>query len=258
MGLEIAKLLAKDTKVLVSGRHEHKIERAKEVLQEFGNIEYMCMDVSSRADVQAFAAKAQEMGEVKNVIHTAGVNEYVGGKPTKASHILENNIRGVQYMGEAFLPIICEGGSYVNVASMSSYYYPLSEYLDSFREALKDNFAPVEALVGEDGGKAYAISKMFVRWYTLASIDRASARGARINSISPGLIWTQMSKDFEDKMPGSMTGFAMTLPIGRMGQPTEIADLVEFLCRPGYIHGADILIDGGNINYCQVEQFDLF
>lgn len=258
MGLEVAKRLSKYTKVMLCGRRKSKLDEARWLLMDYNNIEYVIMDVSKRDDIQAAVDTAQKLGVVKNVIHTAGVNEYAGGKPNEASYILENNIKGVQYVAEGFLPIICEGGSYVNVASMSSYYYPIEDYLDAFKEALKGNFDPVEALVGEEGAKAYAISKLFVRWYTMCSIDRASARGARINSISPGLIWTPMSKEFEEKLPGSMTAFASTLPIGRMGKSEEIADLVEFLCRPGYIHGEDILIDGGNINYCRYDQFDLF
>ena len=256
MGLEIAKLLAKDSVVLLSGRHENKVEAAKEKLKGCGEFEYMCMDVGSAEDVKAFAAKAQGLGEVVNVVHTAGVNEYIAGKPTPAHYIIENNVRGAVNMGETFLPIIAEGGSYINIASMSSYYYPMEQYLDMLKEAYKGNLQPMLDECGEDGTKSYAFTKMFVRWYTMANIDRASARGARINSISPGIIWTDMSKDFEDKAPGSITGFAATLPIGRMGQAKEVAELVEFLCKPGYIHGTDILIDGGNVNYCRTEQIE--
>lgn len=258
MGLEIAKRLAKDTKILLCGRRESKLLEAKAVLKDFEGVEYAVMDVVDREAIKAAVAKAQEMGEIKNVIHAAGVNEYTNGKPNDPGFILENNIKGAQYMAEAFLPVICEGGSYVNIASMSSYYNPLPDFLDSFNEALKGNFEPVKELVGPKSDKAYAVSKMFVRWYTLSSIQRAAARGARINSISPGLIWTPMAKEFEDVIPGSMTVYATTLPVPRMGEATEIADLIESICDNGYINGCDILIDGGNIGNLTFEQFDEF
>ena len=141
---------------------------------------------------------------------------------------------------------------------MSSYYNPLPDYIDAFVEAMGGNFEPVKEKVGSKSDKAYAVSKMFVRWYTLSSIQRAAARGARINSISPGLIWTPMAKEFEDVIPGSMTAYATTLPVPRMGEASEIADLVEQLCDNGYINGCDILIDGGNIGNLTFEQFDEF
>ena len=258
MGIEIAKRLAKNTKILLCGRRESKLAEAKAALKDCENVEYAVMDVVNRDDIKAAVEKAREMGEVKNVIHAAGVNEFTNGKPNDPGFILENNIKGAQYIAEAFLPIICEGGSYLNIASMSSYYNPLPDYIDAFVEAMGGNFEPVKEKVGSKSDKAYAVSKMFVRWYTLSSIQRAAARGARINSISPGLIWTPMAKEFEDVIPGSMTAYATTLPVPRMGEASEIADLVEQLCDNGYINGCDILIDGGNIGNLTFEQFDEF
>lgn len=258
MGLEIAKRLANGTNILLCGRRESKLAEAKEILKDFSGVEYAVMDVVDREAIKAAVAKAQAMGEIKNVIHAAGVNEYTNGRLNEPGFILENNIKGVQYMAEAFLPVICEDGSYVNIASMSSYYNPLPDYLDAFAEALNGNFAPVKEKVGDKSDKAYAVSKMFVRWYTLSSIQRAADRGARINSISPGLIWTPMAKEFEDAIPGSMTAYSTTLPVPRMGKASEIADLVEQICSNGYINGCDILIDGGNIGNLTFEQFDEF
>lgn len=161
-------------------------------------------------------------------------------------------------MPKHFCLLSAKAGGYLNIASMSSYYNPLPDYIDAFVEAMGGNFEPVKEKVGSKSDKAYAVSKMFVRWYTLSSIQRAAARGARINSISPGLIWTPMAKEFEDVIPGSMTAYATTLPVPRMGEASEIADLVEQLCDNGYINGCDILIDGGNIGNLTFEQFDEF
>ena len=258
MGIEIAKRLAKNTKILLCGRRESKLAEAKAALKDCESVEYAVMDVVNKDNIKAAVEKAREMGEIRNVIHAAGVNEFTNGKPNDPGFILENNIKGAQYIAEAFLPVICEGGSYINIASMSSYYNPLPDYIDAFIEALGGNFEPVKEMVGSKSDKAYAVSKMFVRWYTLSSIQRASARGARINSISPGLIWTPMAKEFEDVIPGSMTAYATTLPVPRMGEASEIADLVEQLCDNGYINGCDILIDGGNIGNLTFEQFDEF
>ena len=144
MGIEIAKRLAKNTKILLCGRRESKLAEAKAALKDCENVEYAVMDVVNRDDIKAAVEKAREMGEVKNVIHAAGVNEFTNGKPNDPGFILENNIKGAQYIAEAFLPVICEGGCYLNIASMSSYYNPLPDYIDAFVEAMGGNFEPVK------------------------------------------------------------------------------------------------------------------
>lgn len=256
MGIEIAKLLAKDTDILVADIQPSRIEIAKDELKDFKNIEYVIADISKLEDVQALAANVQEMGKLQNVIHAAGISEVFAGERVLGSHCMTNNVNAAINMGNVFIPLLTEGCNYINIASMTSYYQNLNDYIDQFKEALKGNLEPLISNCGDENTTvAYGLSKAFVRWYTMANIDRVGEKGARINSISPGLIWTPMPQGVEALMPGVITGFAATCPMGgRMGEAKEIADLVEFLCRPGYINGADILIDGGILHHVNVEQ----
>ena len=257
IGIEVARLLAKETDVLVADIQEARIEVAKEELKDFSNIEYLQMDVTKLEDVQAMADKALSMGELQNVVHCAAINEVFVDRRVSVREIVTANTTGALNMGKVFFPILPEGSSYINIASMTSYYRPTDQYVEDFEEILKGNFEPIIEKIGEtDASTAYGLSKAFVRWYSMSNIDLIAERGARINTISPGVIWTPMPQAVEAMMPGVIVGFASMCPVeGRMGEPEEVAELAYFLCHAKYINGEDILIDGGMLHHIQVPQF---
>ena len=237
IGIETVKLLAKEASVLVVDFQEERIAIAKEELKHLDNVEYICADVSKIED----AEKA-----------------FIDYRPS-ATEIVTNNVGGAINMGRVFFPLVGEGSCYLNVASMSSYYADYTLLVDRYKAALNGDFQPlIDACGGEiNGTEAYSVSKRFTRWYTMANIDRMSEKGARIVSISPGLIWTPMPQAVEKLMPGVITGFACTCPVeGRMGKPEEAAELIDFMLHAKYINGEDVLIDGGMLNHCNIEQLD--
>ena len=259
IGIETVKLLAKEASVLVVDFQEERIAIAKEELKYLDNVEYICADVSKIEDAEKVGAKAREMGEVLHVIHAAAINEaFIDYRPS-ATEIVTNNVGGAINMGRVFFPLVGEGSCYLNVASMSSYYADYTLLVDRYKAALNGDFQPlIDACGGEiNGTEAYSVSKRFTRWYTMANIDRMSEKGARIVSISPGLIWTPMPQAVEKLMPGVITGFACTCPVeGRMGKPEEAAELIDFMLHAKYINGEDVLIYGGMLNHCNIEQLD--
>ena len=258
IGIETARLLAKETAVLVADIQPSRIDIAKEELKDFDNIEYMVANVANLEDVKAMGEKVKEMGELKNVVHAAAKSEVFADERVLGSDCMRNNVLGAINMATVFIPMLTKGCNYINIASMTSWYQNINDYVDQFKAALNGDLEPLISNCGDTNTTvAYNLSKGFVRWYTMANIDRVGERGARINSISPGIIWTPMPQGVEKLMPGVVTGFASTCPMeGRMGDPKEVAELVEFLCRPGYINGTDILIDGGIMHRIQVEQLE--
>jgi NAD(P)-dependent dehydrogenase (short-subunit alcohol dehydrogenase family) len=108
-----------------------------------------------------------------------------------------------------------EGGSIVNLAS--------------------------RAYLGNFGQFNYSMSKGGVVGLTRAlALEHAPA--VRVNAIAPGLIATEMSMAIPDEIRDKMVA---GIPLGRMGQPEEIADLVAWMVRPGYITGHVFVIGGG-------------
>lgn len=97
-----------------------------------------------------------------------------------------------------------------------------------------------------NGGAAYLIAKRGVQWLVRREAAAFGRRGARIVSVSPGIIDTPMARA-EQRAHPMMAQMITATPVGRMGRPEEIAAVAAFLCSPdaGYITGTDILVDGG-------------
>lgn len=101
-----------------------------------------------------------------------------------------------------------------------------------------------------DGHNAYAGSKQAIaRWMRKQSTDYAQ-KGIRINAVAPGIVQTPLTDGvMEDKqLGGLMKDFGDTVPVGRLGQPSDIAELVYFLLSPQaqYVQGSVFFVDGGH------------
>lgn len=248
MGFEAAKLMGRDHKIILVGRTVSKLEHAIQELTALGiEAESYPGDASDRASVKKLAAYAASQGAVKAVIHAAGVS------PTMAdgARLFEINAIGTIIIDEEFSEVMPAGSCILNVSSSSGYMlpasmlptdaYPLSlENVDAFRDAIGGvlNAMPEE----RRGGMAYPISKNFVIWYTERMAVKLGGKGIRVVSIAPGIIRTPLSAG-----EASSEAMAKGCPVGRMGEPEEIAKMMAFIINDSYLNGVDILYDGGLI-----------
>ncbi|MGN0695666.1 MAG: SDR family oxidoreductase [Oscillospiraceae bacterium] len=251
MGLETAKLVGKDRKIILVGRTVSKLENALNELRSLG-IEaeaYPC-DAGDREAVYKLAEYASSQGIVKTVIHAAGVSPHMAD----ALKIFRINALGTINIDEAFGAVMGEGGCILNVSSMSGYMLPEASIprqiyalaltdAAAFEEAAAKMLAAVPA--EQSTGMAYSISKNFVIWYTAKMAIRYGKKGIRVVSIAPGTISTPMG-DIEGEEAAS---FALAGALGRVGAPEEIAKLMAFMVSDecSYLTGVDILYDGGSI-----------
>ena len=136
----------------------------------------------------------------------------------------------------------------------SSAAYQVSAFVDADQEALlRDPLAPdfLERAVtaaGDDSGFAYALAKVGVIRAAGRAAVRWGALGGRVCSVSPGLIDTPMGRQ-ELAQQEAMQGMLAAIPIGRVGEPDEVAAVATYLLSDtaSFVSGIDVLVDGGMV-----------
>jgi NAD(P)-dependent dehydrogenase (short-subunit alcohol dehydrogenase family) len=208
------------------------------------------VDVSSAESVSALAEEAAALGSITQVAHTAGLS------PSQASTaaILAVDLLGVALVLEEFAKVIAPGGAGVVIASMAGHMFPplTPEQAQALIHAPAAELLqlPFVAEVGEPG-LAYGIAKQANHVQVQAASKVWGGRGARINSISPGIISTPMSQEeLASPLGDGMRAMIAASAAGRMGTPDDIAAAAEFLLGPhaSFITGTDVLVDGGVVS----------
>jgi NAD(P)-dependent dehydrogenase (short-subunit alcohol dehydrogenase family) len=248
IGQAIARRVGTGKHLLLADLRIGHAEAAAKVLSEAGfAVSTASVDVSSRASVEALVQAATAIGQVTGVIHAAGIS------PSQASPqtILSVDLYGTALVLEAFGEVITKGGSGVVIASQSG--HRLGALTAEQNAALATT--PAEDLLAlsflqdvTDSLHAYQLSKRGNALRVMAEAVRWGKRGARINTISPGIVITPLAKDELTGPRGEGYRRMIELsPVGRAGTPDEVANLAALLMGPdgGFITGSDFLMDGG-------------
>jgi NAD(P)-dependent dehydrogenase (short-subunit alcohol dehydrogenase family) len=250
IGQAIVRRISAGKHIVLADLRPENAETTAKTLSDAGfEVSTTKVDVSSRASVQALVKQATSLGEVTGVIHAAGVS------PSQASPetILKVDLYGTALVLEEFGEVIARGGSGVVIASQSGHRLPA---LSAEQNALLAK-TPVEKLLAlpmlqpdqvKDSLHAYQISKRANSLRVMAEAVRWGKRGARINTISPGIIITPLAND-ELKGPRG-PGYRRMMELcaaGRAGTPDEVGTVGALLMGPdgAFITGSDFLMDGG-------------
>jgi NAD(P)-dependent dehydrogenase (short-subunit alcohol dehydrogenase family) len=252
MGLATAKILGRDRHVVVSDVSEARLAAAVTELRELRiDATTVLCDVTDRSSVEALVECAQRLGRVSSVVHAAGVSPQMGAPDM----IIRVNAVGTVHVADAFFRIAGEGFALVNVASVAGHMLPAFLAPSRvYKLALSDVGAFATQLIRKSArgpaklrpGRAYALSKNFVVWYSKAVAPSFGARNARVLSVSPGSFDTSMGRLEAKSGSSKLVEFAA---IKRFGKPEEVAELLAFCAsdKPGYLTGVDILCDGGTM-----------
>ncbi|MFE5239524.1 MULTISPECIES: SDR family oxidoreductase [unclassified Streptomyces] len=250
MGQAIARRIGPGAQLVVADHDEGVLESAAGQLEGEGyRVTARPVDVTSRASVAALAGTAASLGEVRSVVHTAGLS------PVQApvSAILAVDLLGVALVLEEFGQVVASGGAGIVIASMAGHMRPgpPPEEARQLAETPADDLLALPICAEEafgDSGAAYSFAKHANLLRVRAASTAWGARGARINSISPGVISTPMGRA---ELDGD-SGAAMRMMIDasnakRAGAPADIAAAAEFLLGPAasFVSGTDLLVDGG-------------
>jgi NAD(P)-dependent dehydrogenase (short-subunit alcohol dehydrogenase family) len=250
IGQAIARRVSAGNHVVLADLHQANSDAAAEVMRDAGfEVTTTTTDVSSRDSVHALVETATALGDITGVIHAAGVS------PSQASPatILSVDLYGTALVLEEFGNVIARGGAGVVIASQSG--HRLGALTVKQNRALATT--PADELLKlsmlqpnevTDPLHAYQIAKRANSLRVMAEAVRWGTRGARINTISPGIIFTPLARDELSGPRGEGYRRMIELcPAGRGGTPDEIGTVGALLMgsNGAFITGSDFLIDGG-------------
>jgi NAD(P)-dependent dehydrogenase (short-subunit alcohol dehydrogenase family) len=216
--------------LIAAGRRRDRLEEvAQQVRSAGGRCEIVTGDVRQEAVAQAWAAEAvKRHGGLDGLVNAAGVIGSTGllsSTPEEWDRVMDSNLRSVFLMTKAAAPALIERkGAVVNLSSVAG---P----------------RPYMGLL------PYCVSKAAVDQLTRCTALELAAQGVRVNAVCPGVVVTELHTvtnavpDYAGFLERSKT----THPLGRVGQPEEVASLILFLlsAEAGWITGSTVSIDGG-------------
>lgn len=184
-------------------------------------------DVGNADEVQAMVDEAHAaFGHIDVLVNNAGITRdglLIRMKDSDWDDVLNINLKGVYLVSKAVAKLMVKqrSGRIINMTSVSG-------------------------VTGNVGQANYAAAKAGVIGFTKTCAKELAARGITVNAVAPGFIETAMTDVLPEKIK---EGIAATVPLGRMGQPEEIAGVVTFLASDfaSYITGQVLNVDGGMV-----------
>lgn len=250
IGMAIARRMGYGMKIVIGDKNINNSMAIADIMNKAGfDVAAMEMDLSNRESIRSIIAEAQKYGDITMLVNAAGVSP--SQAPIEA--ILKVDLYGTAVLLEEVGKVIAEGGTGVTISSQSGHRMPA---LTPEQDRLLAT-TPTEELLSlpmlqpeniENTLHAYQMAKRCNVKRVMAEAVKWGERGARINSISPGIIVTPLALDeFNGPRGDFYKNMFAKCPAGRPGTADEVANVAELLMRPqgAFITGADFLIDGG-------------
>ncbi len=250
IGMAIARRMGYGKKIVLGDKKTENAEAMAKVMREAGfDVAPMEMDLSSRESIGNLIAEAKKYGEITMLVNAAGVS------PSQASveTSLKVDLYGTAVLLEEVGKVMASGGVGVTISSQSG--HRMRQLSPEEDEQLA--CTPTEELLSleilqpsniRDTLHAYQMAKRCNEKRVMAESVKWGEKGARINSISPGIIVTPLAMDeFNGPRGDFYKNMFAKCPAGRPGTADEVANAAELLMsdRGAFITGADFLIDGG-------------
>ena len=250
IGLAIVRRIASGKKIVIGDRSLVNARAAADALNGSGfDAVALEADLSSRESILSLISEACKYGDIRYLVNSAGVS------PSQASieTILKVDLYGTAVLLEEVGKVIVSGGSGVTVSSQSGYRMPaLTPEADRLLATTPaEELLALEMLRPEnirDTLHAYQMAKRCNVKRVMAEAVKWGERGARLNSLSPGIIVTPLAIDeFNGPRGGFYNNMFAKCPAGRPGTADEVAHVAELLLedKGAFITGSDFLIDGG-------------
>lgn len=250
IGMAIARRMGYGKKIILGDKKPENAQTIAKTMNEAGfDVLPMETDIASRESIQSLIAKARKHGEITMFVNAAGVS------PSQASieTILQVDLYGTAVLLDEVGKVIAQDGAGVTISSQSG--HRMKQLTPEEDEQLA--CTPAEELLApdilqpaniRDTLHAYQFAKRCNEKRVMAEAVKWGERGARINSISPGIIVTPLALDeFNGQRGDFYKNMFAKCPAGRPGTADEVANVAELLMseKGAFITGADFLIDGG-------------
>jgi len=250
IGMAIARRMGYGKKIFVGDKKIENANTVARIMNEAGfDITPLEVDISSRVSVLNLIDKAQEHGEISMFINAAGVS------PSQApiDVILKVDLYGTAILLEEVGKVIKHGGTGVTISSQSGHRMAAlsAEENELLATTPTDELLALNILQSQnikDTLHAYQIAKRCNEKRVMAEAVKWGERGARVNSISPGIIVTPLAIDeFNGPRGDFYKNMFAKCPAGRPGTADEVANVAELLMsdKGAFITGSDFLMDGG-------------
>lgn len=250
IGMAIARRMGYGMKIVIGDKKPENAQAIAKTMNDAGfDVVPMEMDLSSRASIQNIIVEAQKYGDITMLVNAAGVSP--SQAPIEA--ILKVDLYGTAVLLEEVGKVIAPGGVGVTISSQSG--HRMKQLTPEEDEQLA--CTPTEELLKlpllqpeniRDTLHAYQLAKRCNEKRVMAESVKWGEKGARINSISPGIIVTPLAIDeFNGPRGDFYKNMFAKCPAGRPGTADEVANVAELLMsgKGAFITGADFLIDGG-------------
>ena len=250
IGMAIARRMGYGKKIVIGDKKLENARAIERIMADAGfDVTAMEMDLSYRKSIQNLIAEAQKYGEIAMLVNAAGVSP--SQAPIEA--ILKVDLYGTAVLLEEVGKVIQAGGVGVTISSQSGHRMPALTPEEDEQLAV----TPAEELLSlnilqpeniKDTLHAYQMAKRCNEKRVMAEAVKWGEKGARINSISPGIVVTPLAIDeFNGPRGDFYKNMFAKCTAGRPGTADEIANVAELLMsdKGAFITGADFLIDGG-------------
>ena len=250
IGMAIARRMGYGMKIILGDKSIDNAKKIAEIMNNAGfDVEPIKMDLSSKEDILNIIKMSQQYGEIKMLVNSAGVSP--SQAPIEA--ILNVDLYGTAVLLEEVGKVIAKGGVGVTISSQSGKRMPQLTAEQDEQLAC----TPTEELLSldllqpkniKDTLHAYQLAKRCNEKRVMAESVKWGERGARINSISPGIIVTPLAIDeFNGPRGDFYKNMFAKCPVGRPGTADEVANVAELLMsdKGAFITGTDFMCDGG-------------
>jgi NAD(P)-dependent dehydrogenase (short-subunit alcohol dehydrogenase family) len=239
----------KNQPIIITDYSQETVDETVEILSNEGfDVTGISCDITDEKDIEKLIKYVAKNGSLKALIHAAGVS----GTVNDLRKVFTINLVATELLINAFYELAVKDSVAILLSSMKAHTIPENKEYD---EALRNPQAPesfdiVSRFVDNNSDTMYNFTKRGVQLLMHKNADKWGEKGARIVSVSPGVIETPMALQAAEEHPELMEKIKQATPLKRNGQPEDVADVIYFLASDAarFITSTDILVDGGVIH----------